>query len=103
MTQEAFDNLKTLFSTASILVLFDSEKESVLETDTSDHISAEVHSQLDETELLRSVAFFSKKHSPQKCNYKIYNKELLAIVLAFQEWRQELEGSAKQVKVLSDH
>ncbi len=101
--QEAFDNLKTLFSTAPILALFDPEKESVLETDASDHISAGVHSQPDETGLLRPVAFFSKKHSPQECNYEIYDKELLAIVLAFQEWRQELEGSAKQVKVLSDH
>ncbi len=103
MTQETFDNLKTLFSTAFILVLFDPEKKSVLKTDTSDHISAEIHSQSDETELLQSVAFFSKKHSPQKCNYEIYDKKLLIIVLAFQKWRQELKDSVKQVKILSDH
>ncbi len=103
MTQETFDNLKTLFSTALIFALFDSEKKSIVETDASDHVSVGVHSQSNETELLQSVVFFSKKHSPQKCNYEIYDKKLLAIVLMFQKWRQELKGSAKQVKILSDH
>ena len=65
----------------------------MIEIDASDHVSAEVFSQPDEKGLLRPVAFFSKKHSPAECNYKIYDKELLAVVLAFQEWRAELEGS----------
>ena len=31
---------------------------------------------------------------PAECNYEIYDKELLAIVKAFEEWRPELEGAA---------
>ena len=31
------------------------------------------------------MTFFLKKHSPAEYNYKIYDKELLAVVLAFQE------------------
>jgi len=36
-------------------------------------------------------------------NYKIYNKELLAIFEAFQQWHNYLKGSAHVVLVLSDH
>ena len=38
-----------------------------------------------EDKLLHLVAFMSKKMSPQECNYKIYDKELLAIIRAFEE------------------
>lgn len=49
------------------------------------------------------VAFFSKKHSPAECNYEIYDKELLAIVRCFEEWRPNLIGAAQPIKVLTDH
>jgi hypothetical protein len=49
------------------------------------------------------VAFFSKKHSPVECNYEIYDKELMAIVRAFEEWQPELQSLENPVKVLSDH
>ena len=41
---------------------------------------------------LQPVAFFSAKHSSAECNYKIYNKELLAIIKALEKWRPELCG-----------
>jgi len=34
---------------------------------------------------LKPVAFFSAKHSAPEYNYKIYNKELLAIIKALKE------------------
>ena len=83
--------------------MFDPEKECVIEIDASDHVSAGVFSQPDKKGLLYPIAFFSKKHLPAECNYKIYDKELLAVILAFQEWRAKLEGSPLQIKVLSDH
>jgi hypothetical protein len=36
-------------------------------------------------------------------NYPIYNKELIAIICAFEEWRPELAGTAELVEVFSDH
>ena len=45
----------------------------------------------------------SKRHLPAECNYEIYNKELLAIVHAFEEWCAELKESPKPMKVISDH
>ena len=40
---------------------------------------------------------------PAECNYEIYDKELLAIVKAFKNWRPELEGSSVPVKILTDY
>ena len=74
-----------------------------METDASDYVSAGVLSQLDDEGILHPVAFFSKKHSPTKCNYEIYDKELMAIVRCFEEWRPHLESADHPIKVLSDH
>jgi hypothetical protein len=41
--------------------------------------------------------------SPAECNYEIYDKELLAIVRAFEEWRPELAGTEEPIKILTDH
>ena len=49
------------------------------------------------------MAFFNKNHAPAECNYKIYDKKLLAEVRMFEEWRAELQSVANPVKVLTDH
>ena len=74
-----------------------------METDALDYVSAGILSQYDDEGTLHPVAFYSKKHSPAECNYEINNKELLAIVQAFEEWHPHLEGSSHPVQVLSDH
>jgi hypothetical protein len=38
-----------------------------------------------------------------KCNYEIYDKELLAIISTFEEWRLELEEAVHPISVISDH
>lgn len=101
--ERAFQELKNRFCSAPILMRFDPDKKILVETDASDYVSAGVLSQRDNEGILRPVAFFSKKHSAAECNYEIYDKELLAIVRAFEEWRPELEGSAVPIEVLSDH
>ena len=101
--QRLFESIKKAFSTAPILQHFDPEKECVVETDTSDYVSGAVLSQPDHEGVLHPVAFLSRHHLPAECNYKIYDKELLAIVCAFEEWRAELEESPEPVKVISDH
>ena len=99
----ALDTLKTAFTTAPVLRHFDHDREIIVETDASDFVSAGVLSQYDDDGILHPVAFFSKKHSPAECNYEIYDKELLAIVRSFEEWRPELEGALHPIQVLSDH
>jgi hypothetical protein len=73
-----------------------------VETNASDYISAAVLSQYDDDGILHPVAFCSKKHSPAECNYEIYDKELMAIVCTFEEWRPELLSVVNPIHVLSD-
>jgi len=91
--QAAFDLLKKAFTSAPILRHFDYNREIIVEMDASDYVSASILSQHDDDGVLHPVAFYSKKHSPAECNYEIYDKELMAIVRAFEEWRPHLEGS----------
>ena len=100
---KAFKILKDVFSSDTILIHFDPDKESIVETDSSDYVSAGVLSQYEVEGVLKPVAFFSKRLSPAECNYEIYDKELLAIIRAFEEWRPELQGAAHPVKVITDH
>ena len=62
-------------------------------------------SQKKSDEVLRSMTFLSKKMSPAKCNYNIYDKELMTIVRAFEEWHLELAGISIEdpIQVISDH
>src|SRR6266705_2778758 len=101
--QTAFDTLKRAFTTAPTLRHFDHDRQIIVETDASDYVSAGVLSQYDDDGILHPVAFFSKNHSPAECNYEIYDKELMAIVRCFEEWRPELEGALHPIQVLSDH
>jgi hypothetical protein len=56
-------------------------------------VCAGVLSQYNDEGVLHPVAFYSKKMTLAECNYKIYDKELLAIVYCLEEWSAELEMS----------
>jgi hypothetical protein len=101
--QHAFDDLKTAFTTAPVLAMFDYTRRTVLETDASDWASGGVLSQYDDNGILRPIAYFSSKHSSQECNYEIYDKELLAIIKALEEWRPELQGIPDPFEIITDH
>jgi hypothetical protein len=101
--QTAFDTLKATFTSAPILAHFDPDRDVIIETDASDDVSASVLSQYHDDNVLHPMAYFSKKHSPTECNYEIYDKELMAIVRAFEEWRTELQSIINPIRVLSDH
>lgn len=96
--------MKAAFDPDLILSHFDPTKETWVETDASDAVVAGILSQMHDG-LLRPVVFFSKRMTPAECNYEIYDKELLAIVKAFEEWRPELAGidTDKATKVKTDH
>jgi hypothetical protein len=75
----------------------------IVETDASDFALGAVLSQRDGENRLHPVAFHSRKFAPAEINYKIHDKELLAIVDAFKHWRRYLEGTHHQIQVFSDH
>lgn len=101
--QEAFDTLKSCFVSAPILRHFDPRREVVVECDASDYVSSGILSQYDTEGVLHPIAFMSKKYDPAECNYEIYDKELLAIVRCFENWRPELQGASHPITVITDH
>ncbi|KAI0993370.1 hypothetical protein K3495_g14814, partial [Podosphaera aphanis] len=101
--QQAFEELKQRFIASPILAIWDDEKETVLEADSSGYVLGGCLSQKDEKGQLRPVAYLSKKLSSAEVNYEIHDKEMLAIIRCMEEWRGMLIGLSKPFIVLSDH
>jgi hypothetical protein len=101
--QEAFERLKRCFAMAPALKIYDWEKPAVVETDSSDWSAGGTLLQEGDDGEVHPVAYFSAKHSAQECNYDIYDKELLAIIKALEEWRPELEGACQRFDIITDH
>lgn len=101
--QLAFDTLKTMFTTAPILQIPNDHTPYCLETDSSDFATGAVLEQLGDNNKWQPVAFSSKSLNIHKRSYEIYNKELLAIIRALEEYRHYLEGHPEEVEVWSDH
>lgn len=100
---EAFETLKKAFTEAPILVHFDPNLDTILETDASDYAMGIILSQNCADGILRPVAFDSRKFVEAEINYEIHDKELLAIVWAFQRWHSLLGSAVLPVRVISDH
>ena len=78
--QKAFDELKRVFTMKPVLAALDLDKEFRVEADASNYATREVLSMKCSDEVWRPVAFISKSFSDTERNYKIHNKEMLAVV-----------------------
>jgi len=54
-------------------------------------------------EMWRPIAFISKSLSNIERNYKIHDKEMLAVVRCLEAWRHFLEGATTKFKIWTDH
>ena len=99
----AFERLKASLLAIPTLYHYHPEYDTRLETDASDGVVAGVLSQKQPDGTWCPVAFFSKVLSGSELNWEIHDKELYAIVVAFDKWRPELASARSQVQVYSDH
>ena len=49
------------------------------------------------------MAYYLKKYTPVKSNYKIYDKELLVIIRCSKVWDAELRSISKGFDIITDH
>ena len=83
--------------------MFDLRKQTVMKADTWDQVQRSILSQLDKSENLYLVVFYSQKFTESELNYEIYNKKLLAIVKAFKQWKSYLKRLKNSVQVYTDY
>ena len=100
--EEAFAGLKKRFTTAAILSHFYPGTRTVVERYASDFVLGCVLSQY-QARRLHPVALHSRKLNSAERNYEIHDKELLAIMEAFKEWKRYLWGEEEPVMVYTDH
>ena len=100
--QKAFEELKEKIMSQPVLSLPRREENFRVETDASGYAIEGVLSQ-EKDGKWKPIAFLSRIMQPAERNYKIYDKELLAIVEALSKWRQYLLNAMEPFKIWTDH
>ena len=102
-TQQAFEELKQWLTSAPVLIMPDQTKPFQIECDASKYASGAVLTQLECNRDRHPVAFLSKTFSKMECNYEIYDRELLAIIRALEEWCHYIQGLGHTTVIYLDH
>jgi hypothetical protein len=101
--ETAFEDLKQAFVTAPVLAHWIPGRKLLVETDASDGAIAAILSQKEPDGEIRPLAYFSRTLQGSEKNYDVHDKELLAIFIAFKQWRHYLEGAREVIDVFTDH
>jgi len=101
--EQAFRNLQSALTIALVLMLLDHDKPFMLITDASNYATGTILEQEDAFGCSHPVAYFSKLLQPAECNYKIHDKELLAIIHSLKHFCHYLQGNKHHTKIFSDH
>jgi hypothetical protein len=83
---DAFNYLKSAFTSTPILTHWIPDRPIIVETDASDYALAAILSIELENGEIHPVAFHSRSFNPTKLNYDVHDKELFAIFEAFHIW-----------------
>jgi len=92
-----------VFMSRPLLVVPDLDKEFRVEADTFNFATGGVLSIKYEDNKWRPVAYISKSLNETERNYKIHDKEMLAVICCLEAWRHFLEGTRSKFEVWTDH
>ena len=101
--EKAFERLKTVFTIEPILAIPEIDREMRVEVDASDYATGGVLSTKCENGKWRPVVFISKSLNTTEQNYKIHDKEMLAVIRCLEAWRHYLEGAKLKFEIWTDH
>jgi transposase InsO family protein len=99
----AFEELRRQLLLIPRIHHFDPALPTKVETDASNGVAAGVFSQQHPDSKWYPVGFYSHVFSGASTNWEIHDKELGAIVLAFKQWRAELQSAQGRIDVFTDH
>ena len=103
LQQNAFDTLKQTFSSAPVLLIPDITHPFTVMTNASLLAAGAVLMQTDDNGDHHPCAYFFKTFTLAEQDYDIYDRELLAVILALDEWRQYLRGTTHLVTIITNH
>jgi len=86
-----------------VLAALDLDKKMRIEVDVLDYATGGVLSMECEDGKWQPVAFLSKSLNETERNYKIHDKEMLAVIRELENWRHLLESAKYRFKVWMDH
>ena len=86
-----------------MLVALDLDKKMRMEVDALDYVTGGVLSMECGDGKWKPVAFLSKSLNEMERNYKIHDKEMLAIIRGLENWRHLLEGTQFKFEIWTDH
>ena len=101
--KKTFKELKEQFTKEPVLAAPDIDKKIRMEVDASDYMIGGVLSMECENGLWRPVAFLFKSLNEIERNYKIHNKEMLAIIRRLEAWKYLLEGAQFKFEIWTDY
>ena len=99
--QEAFNAIKEQFCEEPILKVYNPDLPTCVECDASGFATGGILSQKHEDGLWHLVAYHSQLMSKEERNYEIYDREMLGLIRALEDWRHFLERIS--FKVITDH
>ena len=94
--------LKKLFDNGPILQHPNYKIPFILKTDASKYAIGAVLEQESQGQI-RPISFFSRGMKDAETNYKIFDKEMLAVIEALEHWRHLLLGTQHPIDIITDH
>ena len=101
--EATFTSLQHTLMTSPVLILPDYDKAFTLITNASDYATGAILEQEDTLGHSHPVAYYSKSLQPMEQNYKIHDKELLAIIHTLHHFCHYLQGNLHLTKIFLDH
>src|SRR6202012_4071917 len=99
--QKAFDDLKEAFCTEPILRIYDPALSTRVEVEALGFATGGILSQKHDDNLCLPVTYRSQPMTAAERNYEIYDREMLGLIRALEDWRHFLEGI--HFEVITDH
>jgi len=99
--QDAFATLKEVFCAEPILKVYNEKLLTRVKVDASGFATGGILTQKHEDGLWHPIAYRSESMSKEERNYEIYDREMLGLVCALEDWRHFLEGI--EFEAITDH
>jgi len=94
-----FKELKERFTKEPVLAALNLDKKMKMEVDTLNYTTERVLSMEYKDGKWQPVAFLSKSLNETERNYKIHDKEMLAVIRELENWRHLLKDAKYKFKV----